>query len=127
MSVYVDTSAFMKLVLDEPQSAALAAHLDATSEPLVSSLLLEAEARRAALRAGAPQDAVTRVLRAVTLHEMPRSLFHEAGVLADPMLRTLDALHVVSAVRLGVRDVLTYDDRMAAAARTVGLSVIAPA
>ncbi len=127
MSTYVDTSAFMKFVLDEPRSAALASYLDQSDEPLVSSILLETEARRAALRAGVPQDAVTRVLRAVTLNEMPRSLFHEAGALADPMLRTPDALHVASAVRLGVRQVLTYDDRMAAAAASVGLSVVAPA
>lgn len=57
---------------------------------------------------------------------MPRSLYHEAGVLPDGRLRSLDALHLAVAVRLEVDVLATYDDRMRQAAEGLGLTVVAP-
>ncbi len=58
---------------------------------------------------------------------MPASLFREAGLLPGERLRSLDALHLAAAVRIGVDRLLTYDARMGTAARELGLAVLAPA
>lgn len=124
---YLDTSAALKLVLEETESAALANALDAAAPDLVGTWLLETEMRRAAQRIGPlTQDMVSEVLLAVGLYEMPASLFREAGLLTGPGLRSLDALHLSAAVRIGVEHVVTYDERMAASATELGLSVLAP-
>lgn len=60
------------------------------------------------------------------LYEVPPSLFREAGLLPGVGLRSLDAIHLAAAVRLGVAAVLTYDSRMREAARGLGLEVVAP-
>jgi predicted nucleic acid-binding protein len=56
---------------------------------------------------------------------MPRSLFYEAGILPGTDLRSLDALHISAAVRLGVDLLITYDSRMAGNAAELGLEVLA--
>lgn len=124
---YLDTSAALKLVLEEPESAALAATVDDAAPELVGTWLLETEMRRAAHRIGPlTQELVSEVLQAVGLYEMPASVFREAGLLAGSGLRSLDALHLASAVRIGVEHVVTYDERMAHSARELGLGVLAP-
>lgn len=126
--LYIDTSAALKLVLDEPESAALVAHLDRQRPELLACWLLETELRRAAVREPAlTQTAVSDLLEGVALHGVPASLFREAGLLPGPHLRSLDALHLAAALRLGVDRLLTYDVRMASAARELGLAVLAPA
>lgn len=130
MSAYLDTSAAVKMLIEEDESAVLAAWLDdaaADGLRIVSSVLLETELRRMAVREGLPQSTASALLDAVELTEPDRSLFHEAGVLPDPALRSLDALHLATAIRLGVDEVVTYDLRMAEAARELGLRVSAPA
>lgn len=125
---YVDTSAALKLVVEEAESTALAAALDDESLELVSSLLLETELRRVVAREpGLTQAVVTDLLEGVDLHELPSVLFVEAGLLPGTNLRSLDALHLAAAIRLEVDRVLTYDRCMAEAAESLGLRVIAPA
>lgn len=129
MFVYVDTSAAAKLLVEEAESAALADRLDILSDEghaLLSSLLLETELRRLAVREGLDQSAVTNLISRLDLYELPRSVFHEAGLLPGPHLRTLDALHLATALRVQASVVMTYDDRQAAAARSLGLLVEAP-
>jgi uncharacterized protein len=124
MSVYVDTSAAAKLLVEEPESPALADHLDAfvaNDVPLVSSLLLETELRRVAVREGLEQARVSDLISRFDLYEPSRSLFHEAGILPGAGLRTLDALHLATALRVAVTTVVTYDVRQAVAARELGL------
>lgn len=124
---YVDTSAALKLLVEEVESTALAETLDDESPALVSCLLLETELRRAVARAPQlTQTVVTDLLEAVDLHELPPALFVEAGLLPGANLRSLDALHLAAAVRLEVDGVLTYDRRMAAAVESLGMRVIAP-
>lgn len=125
---YVDTSAALKLIVEEEESVALADAVDDESLELVSCLLLETELRRAASRTPAlAQGVVTELLEGVVLHELPSPLFAEAGLLPGANLRSLDALHLAAAIRLGVDGVLTYDRRMAEAAESLGLRVVAPA
>lgn len=128
MSVwYLDTSAALKLLIEEPESPALAQTVDREQPDLVAGWVLETELRRAAQRLPAlGMDVVSEFLAGVSLYEMPGSLFREAGILPGETLRSVDALHLAVAVRIGVDLVLTYDVRMADSARLLGLPVLSP-
>jgi predicted nucleic acid-binding protein len=131
---YADASALVKLVREEPESAALGAFL--ASADLISSELVLTEVPRAVHRAasddpGLPLDvlmaAADDVLHAVALLPIDRALLLAAGAFAEPMLRALDAIHIASAVAvLPIDAFVTYDDRQGAAARLAGLRTIAP-
>lgn len=132
--VYADASALVKLVLEERESAALRAYLDGGD--VISSELVLAEIPRAVRRAPAADPALsidfllerTAVLvEALALRPLDTDLLLNAGALAEPALRTLDAIHLASAVRLTPLDAfVTYDERQAAAARLAGLRTVAP-
>jgi predicted nucleic acid-binding protein len=127
--LYVETSAAAKLIIEEPESSRLAAHLDRAvdqDDGLLSSMLLETELRRLAVRTGVAQSVVTRLLERLDLLEIDRSLYREAGLLAGPHLRSLDAIHVAAALRANADAMVTYDLRQADAADSVGLSVQTP-
>lgn len=124
---YLDTSAALKLLIEEAESDALAEAIDAAEPNLTGCWLLETELRRSVQRI--PQlshQAVSELLDGVDLYEVPASVFREAGLLPGEHLQSLDAVHLAVAVRLGVDELLTYDRRMAGAARGIGLSVLAP-
>lgn len=124
---YLDSSAAIKLLEQETESAALARHLDERVPELVACTLLETELRRAVPRhANLTQQAVSDFLDGLDLYETPPSLFRQAGHLPGN-LRSLDALHLAAAIRIGVDQVVTYDKQMTAAARALGLRVLAPA
>ena len=128
MTVYLDTSAAAKRLVGEVESDALAEyldHLDADGQP-ASSMLLETELRRFAMRLDLPQTAVSDLLDRIDLVEPDRSLFAEAGLLPGPTLRSLDALHLATALRIDASVVVAYDHRLQQAARAVGLATIAP-
>lgn len=124
---YLDTSAALKLVVEESESDALAQDIDREQPDLVACWLLETEMRRAAQREEhLTQQIVSEFLEGVGLYEVPSSLFREAGVLPGAHLRSLDALHVAAAIRIGVDCVVTYDSRLTDSARSLGLKVLAP-
>ena len=125
---YVDSSAIVKLAVQEPESAALRRFL-ARRQPLVSSALARTEVARALLPSG--PEAVARgeeVLRRIQLLRINDRVLSAAGHLLPLELRSLDAIHLASADELGasVRQIVTYDERMADAARTIGWTVVAP-
>ena len=122
---YLDTSAAMKLVVAEPESAALAKGLSADRR-LVASWLLHAEMHCAAGRHPDEVDVgdVQTVLNAVNLADLTRGDMIAAGTLAP--LRSNDAIHLAVAIRLGADEMITYDRELTQAARTAGLSVFAP-
>ncbi len=124
---YLDTSAFLKLLVAEPESDALRAWL-ADQGPTWSSHLLRTEALRASLRLGIDQRAVDEALEAVSLILPAVSTFLTAGTVRPPTLRSLDALHLASALELGgdLEGLVTYDVRLAGAASAVSLTVVAP-
>lgn len=124
--VYLDTSAAAKLLVEEEESVALAHFLDHHEGLTVGCLLLETELRRFGVRHAIAQTEVTDVLDAISLYDMPRSLYHEAGILPGRHLRALDALHLGAAIRIGVDAVATYDTRMQDCAVELGLKVLAP-
>ena len=95
---------------------------------LVGCWLLETELRRAAHRATAlTQEIVSEFLDGVDVYEIPASLYREAGLLPGTNLRSLHALHLAAAIRIGVDYLVTYDVRMIESARDLGLRVISPA
>lgn len=124
---YLDTSAALKLVVEESESDALAQGIDRQQPDLVACWLLETEMRRAAHREEhLTQQIVSEFLEGVGLYEVPSSLFREAGQLPGAHLRSLDALHLAAAIRIGVDRVVTYDSRLKDAALSLGLNVFAP-
>jgi predicted nucleic acid-binding protein len=124
---YLDTSAALKLLVEEDESDAVARAIDGASPDLVGCWLLDTELRRAAQRETAlTQESVSDFLDGIDLYEVPASLFREAGLLPGANLRSLDALHLAAAVRIGVDHLVTYDIRMSDSARALGLSVITP-
>jgi hypothetical protein len=131
---YADSSALVKLVLDEPESTALRAFLD--DADLISCELALTEVPRAIRRAAA-HDArlpielllsrAEETLDAIALLPLDRALLLVAGALQEPALRALDAIHVAAAAGVSPIDAfLSYDERQAAAARLAGLRTIAP-
>lgn len=126
MVVYVDTSALGALLVEQPESHALEEWLDQTTHTLVSNDLLETELRRIAIREDIDQADVTLILDGVALAALDRAVYRNAGLLPMPYLRTLDALHLEAALRLDASTILTYDHRLAEAARSLGLDVFSP-
>lgn len=128
--IYLDTSAFLKTVLTEVQSPALRSYLETVDDPrFISSTLLTVEARRSVLRNDATRLPRTDVaLDQVEQVEMSDVVLEKASRLPDPLLRTLDAIHVATAVliREDVDVLITYDKRMLAVAAAHGLPVAAP-
>ena len=67
------------------------------------------------------------MLDAIGLRPVDRQLLLGAGALAEPALRTLDAIHVAAAIDLFPHDgFISYDERQSAAARLAGLRTFAP-
>jgi predicted nucleic acid-binding protein len=128
--IYLDSSALLKLLVAESESAALASWLsNQPTTPIVSSELARLEVVRAARRLDAAAVPAARALVSqVDLIPLTSGLIDEAADVAEPALRSLDAIHLVSA--LSLRDELTafvaYDRRLVAAARTAKLDVRRP-
>src|SRR5688572_29706647 len=87
------------------------------------------ETRRAVARHRHDEAHLDVVIRSVEVVEFDIDIARHAATIAPLILRTLDAIHLASAVRLGavVDAFVTYDDRLATAARATGLPVVRPA
>jgi hypothetical protein len=129
VTVYLDSSAFIKLIVAESHSSELRAYLRRRSGRRASSALLRAEASRA-LRQSGPEALILarQTLRAMDLIAVADSVLDAAGMLEPRVLRTLDAIHLATALTLGdeLDAVVTYDARMADGARLLGLPVATP-
>jgi len=132
--VYIDPSALVKLLREEPESAPLRAFL--CEADLLCSELALIEVPRAIRRAVAsdprlPLQALLsladELLDALALLPIDSDLLSAAGAISEPALRSLDAIHVIAAVELSPLDAfVTYDERQAAAARLAGLRTLSP-
>jgi predicted nucleic acid-binding protein len=129
VAVYLDSSAFVKLVVAEPRSSALRAYLRRKGPRRVSSALLRTEAVRAVRSLGPDALSETRrALRAIDLIAVGDGVLDAAGTLEPRILRTLDAIHLATAMALGddLDVIVTYDGRMAESAHLLGLPVTSP-
>jgi predicted nucleic acid-binding protein len=128
--VYLDASAIVKLVVAEPQSGALADALQGWPDWL-SSALAEVEVYRALWRVGAPRAVHARaeeVLSGLVLVHIDGPVLSRASSFKDHSLRALDAIHLATALSIGdaPEAFITYDARLAAAARRQRLDVRHP-
>lgn len=146
--IYLDSSALVELVREERETAALLAWLDdRVGEPHATSQLARTEVARALRRAAHDERAADEragrdpehvlaellaegeeVVAAVGQVPLLPDVLDDAGSLAAPAFRTLDAIHVASArtLRPAAVEVVTYDARLAAVARDDGFAVAAP-
>jgi uncharacterized protein len=126
---YLDSSAFVKLVVAEPESAALR-RVIARWPQHASSTLLRTETIRALRRSGNMRNipAARRLLRAVRMVRIDEPLLDRAADLEPGELRTLDAIHLAAALEIGpdLGLIVAYDIRFTAAAEAYGLAVESP-
>lgn len=125
--LYLDSSAIVKLVAREPETPELVEAVRADPE-VVSSALAWTEIIRAVRRARGRIARAREVLEGIALVPIDDGIIRGAADLAPVGLRTLDALHIATALSLGedITSLVTYDDRLAEAAATAGIEVIAP-
>jgi uncharacterized protein len=131
---YLDSSALVRLVFDESESAELRVFV--AGADLVSCELALTEVPRAVRRAFArvpgfslelALERTGELLDALALLPLDRALLSAAGAIDEPALRALDAIHVAAAADLSPIDAfVSYDERQAAAARLTGLRTMAP-
>jgi uncharacterized protein len=127
---YFDTSALMKIVAEEAESAGLGVWIDERGERLVSSELARVELLRAVRRRDATLlPYAQELLKRTLLLALSTSVVEAAGLLEPVSLRSLDALHLASALSLGpdLDGLVTYDNRLAQAAEELGIRTLAPA
>lgn len=128
MIAYVDTSALLKLVHPETESAALRDWLAQHRAHLVTNSLGVVELIRAAARSGDSVAAAARTLAdRVTVLRLTGETLELAAGIRPASVRSLDALHVASALMAADLDILLgYDRRMLDAARVAGLTTVSP-
>ncbi len=123
---YLDSSAIVKLVVAEAGTSVVEAHA-ARSRGLLTSRLAATEVARAARRQGQRRllQQVDDVLESLVLLEVTAAILKRAAALNPPDLRTLDAIHLATALSLGITelDFLTFDRKLADAAAAHGLRV----
>jgi uncharacterized protein len=141
--IYLDSRALVKLIREEGESQALQAWLDERAgEVMVTSELARAEVLRVTRRNNhteqgelidaraltAELDEAAAVLDALTQVVVDRKILDRAGALEAPMVRTLDAIHLATALDLKASTIefVTYDRRLAAVVRQAGLDVVSP-
>ncbi len=125
---YLDASALVKLILDEPDARPMR-HWYIEHERVATSRIGIIETHRAVHRKSSDQDHLDTVLRSVLVVELDPDIAARAHDIGPTTLRTLDAIHVATALALGgdLGAFVTYDDRLADAARQIGLPVVRPA
>jgi len=126
--VYLDASAIVKLIRIEPESTALRRESGEWPE-LVTSIVGEIEVLRVTRRAGLAATTAERVLGQMTILALDEDVREHAALIADPVLRTLDAIHLATALSIAddLDGFVCYDVRLGSEARRSGLEVIAPA
>lgn len=127
--IYLDSSAIVKLVFDEPESDDLLSFL-ADRPSLVSSTVARLEVLRIAARVQDPMATreANRIVRGINLVRLDERVLVAASQLEPAVLRTLDAIHLATAQSIGhqLAGMVVYDRRLSAAARQHGIETFAP-
>ncbi|HEV2778367.1 MAG TPA: type II toxin-antitoxin system VapC family toxin [Actinophytocola sp.] len=131
--IYLDSNALVKLIREEDETPQLITWLGMQPDgEFVSSALVEVEVPRA-LRRNQPEAlaGVAATLRQVSRVEIDAPIRATAAAYMDPLLRSLDAIHLATADHLvasgkHITAFVTYDKRLAEAASAAGLTVVAP-
>ena len=122
---YFDSSAIVKLTRDEPESLALIDYLEEASVEASSSMVAEVEVLRNLRKLRLESD---QALAGFYLLAFDDEVRRSAVSIERDSLRSLDAIHIATALAVGDRDLqfVTYDERQADAARQAGLKVVQP-
>lgn len=128
MTIYLDSSAIVKLVAREPESDALRAYVAAHHARATSIVGVVEVTRVAQRRIPSAADEIATALDGIAVLPLDVEIAMRAGRLDPPGLRTLDAIHLASAIELSpdLDALVTYDVRLADAASVLGLPVAAP-
>ncbi len=128
MTAYVDASALVKLLVVEPESAAVRTFLDGHDVIASSRVGLVEVGRAAARRTPSSTAPLTEVLESLLVVELDERIGVTAVGLQPTSLRALDAIHLASALELGddLDAFVAYDARLLDAARELGLPVVSP-
>jgi uncharacterized protein len=128
--IYLDSSALLKLLHDEVESVALADWLATrTGTPIVSSELAKVEVVRACRRIDPTTlTEATALIAGLDLVPLSGAVIDEAANVGGTTLRSLDAIHLASAlsIQAELSAFVAYDHRLAEAASTAGLELLAP-
>lgn len=129
--LYVDSSALLKRVVVEDESSAVRALLrerHLAGDLLMASSLAWLEVWRSLRRAAVAdvEEVVTAALSGVAEYTLDEAVLQRARRVGADELRSLDAIHLASAIAVGADAILTYDTRLAGAATSVGLAALAP-
>lgn len=127
--VYLDTSAIVKLVINEPESRALMGFLRGLDAQPATSVITEVECFRAVSRVSpALRDDVASALRGFVILPLSASIRARAALLDPPSMRSLDAIHLATAAetRSHLSCIVSYDGRLNDSARALGLPVEVP-
>ena len=128
--IYLDSSALLKLLFEEPESPALEQWLSArTGTPVVSSELAKVEVIRACRRVNPDAMPQARaLLTELDLIPLSRGVVDEAAQVGESNLRSLAAIQLASALSIhtDLSAFIAYDHRLADAASTVGLDCVGP-
>lgn len=129
MIVYLDTSAVLKVLIDEPDMQVMRESFNGwqlAGDDLVSSFLLHTEMHCAAQRRGvAASEVVDTLLGAIGLIDIERAHLL-AAARAPHRLRSADAIHLATALAVEADILVTYDVELAEAATREGLRAVAP-
>ncbi|HEY8627910.1 MAG TPA: type II toxin-antitoxin system VapC family toxin [Gaiellaceae bacterium] len=127
--VYADSSALVKLVIEEPESSDLATYLATRETVLATSGVALVEVPRATSVADPAPEVraeTERLLSSCLLVRVGNAVLSSAADLASREVRTLDAIHLASAQLVDADEMLVYDKRLRRAAREVGIAVSHP-
>mgnify|MGYP001579441746 CR=1 FL=1 len=133
--IYLDTSALLKRTLPEAESSRFVESLEravAAGSTLVTSTLTRVEATRALRRrdvelGGDIGAAYRDALQSLAVAPITDVVIELARSIEPPLLRSLDAIHLATALAIGAGELWTYDDRLADATAGAGIAVRAPA
>lgn len=127
-SSYLDSSAIVKLIVAEPESRALRIWLSERGRR-ASSAIARVEVLRAVRPSGdAAVERARLSLRRLDLVAVDESILESAARLEPENLRSLDAIHLATALSFGddLESVVTYDRRMLEGAAALGLTTVSP-
>ena len=127
--LYADASALVKLVVDERESPSLHSYVNARKPEFATSAIAVVEVLRAVRVAGLGGAGARRArahLDEADLVGVDRELLEAAVSWTSAQVRTVDAIHLASALRVGASEMLVYDRRLAEAAAAAGLEVLSP-
>jgi predicted nucleic acid-binding protein len=128
--LYLDSSALLKLVIEEKESRALVRFLKSERTEHVSCSLVRTEVLRATRRHGATAlERARSLLQTLQLVQLADTLLDAAGILEPMEMRSLDAIHLAAAALIApeLTALVTYNKRMAEGAALLGFPVVSPA